>query len=122
MKHYASRGIEVCEEWRLEFEPFKKWAMENGFQEGLVIDREDNEKGYSKDNCRWSSRTVQNLNRRNNVLYELNGESKTLGEWSKINGIGRVTMLKRLQAGVPVEIALTAKGFCGYRRERKKAT
>jgi hypothetical protein len=52
--------------------------------------------------------------------YELNGKNQTLGEWSKETGIGRVTMLKRIQAGIPLEQALTVKGFLGYRRDKRK--
>ena len=52
-KYYGARGITVCDEWRNDAEAFIKWSLENGWREGLEIDRIDNYKGYSPDNCRY---------------------------------------------------------------------
>lgn len=56
---YGGRGIKVCEEWLDDFSAFQKWALANGYKEGSTIDRKDNDKGYSPDNCRWTDRKVQ---------------------------------------------------------------
>lgn len=68
-KHYGARGIFVCDEWRYDFMKFYEWAMENGYDENApigkcTIDRIDNDKGYSPDNCRWVDMKVQNNNKR----------------------------------------------------------
>lgn len=63
-KYYGAKGIEVCEEWKSSFEAFRKWATENGYQEDLTIDRIDGDKGYSPDNCRWTTMSEQLKNRR----------------------------------------------------------
>lgn len=61
-KDYGGRGITVCDEW-LNMEMFYN-DMIHLYKKGLSIDRIDNNKGYSKDNCRWTSKTVQNRNTR----------------------------------------------------------
>lgn len=111
-----SRPITFCARW----ESFENFIADMGEPApGLTLERIDNMGDYSKENCRWSTWTDQSLNKRNNVRYELNGKSQTLSEWARETGIGRVTMLKRIQAGIPLEQALTVKGFCGYRRNHR---
>lgn len=67
--HYGGRGITVCDEWKDSYDAFYKWAMANGYDENAprgqcTIDRIDNDKGYSPDNCRWVAMLVQNNNQR----------------------------------------------------------
>lgn len=81
-KDYGGRGIKVCSEWD-SVENFINWSLLNGYKNGLSIDRIDNNKGYSPDNCRWVTRKVQANNKRNNHLITYNGETKTLAQWSE---------------------------------------
>jgi hypothetical protein len=60
---YGGSGISVCEEWR-NFKCFMEWALVNGYKDDLSIDRIDRTKGYSIDNCRWSTRSEQELNKK----------------------------------------------------------
>lgn len=61
---WGGRGIEVCDEWKNDYSAFKEWALENGYREGLTIDRINNDMGYSPDNCRWATVNEQNKNKR----------------------------------------------------------
>lgn len=55
-QHYGHRGIAVCPEWRHDFQAFYDWAIANGYEEGLTIDRLDNDGDYEPDNCQWITR------------------------------------------------------------------
>ena len=115
---YGGRGISVCEEW-LNFEPFYEWAKASGYNDKLTIDRKDNDKGYSPDNCRWTTQKVQCNNRRNNVLLTCNGKTQTLTQWSEELGIGIDTLWRRMNVyGWDVERTLTEKVTRGgYKRK-----
>lgn len=73
-ENYGGRGIKVCDEWSGKdgFFYFYKWSMENGYEKNLSIDRKDNEKGYSPDNCQWATFDEQIRNRRvsKNFIYQ----------------------------------------------------
>lgn len=80
-KDYGERGITVCDEWRNSAEKFIAWALESGYCDGLTIERIDNEKGYSPDNCKWISKSTQTKNRRNCRRFNYKGRTMILSEW-----------------------------------------
>lgn len=103
---YGARGIQVCPEWN-DWETFRNWALENGYTKDLSIDRIDNDKGYSPDNCRWATATAQANNTRRTHLVTYNGETHSVSEWARILNIKQSTLSNRLtQYGWSVEKAL----------------
>lgn len=99
--HY--KGITMCDEWDKDFTAFRKWALENGYQEGLTIDRIDNSKGYSPENCRWATPKEQANNRRSNVYVEYEGKKFTLSQFADYIGLSISTVKQRNKFGWSVE-------------------
>ena len=108
-KHYANyggRGIKVCDEWK-DYNSFREWSINNGYKTELSIDRIDNNKGYSPDNCRWVTRVEQARNTRRSRIIEFNGERLTMIEWSNKIGISEGTLFARLKSGWSINKALS---------------
>lgn len=113
---YGGRGITVCQEWLDSFDAFLKWAKENGAEKGLHIDRKDNNKGYSPDNCHFVTCKTNARNTRRNINVTAFGETKCLSAWAedhrcvvKANGLyHRIVHYK-----LPPELAITMKSNPG---------
>jgi hypothetical protein len=103
--NYGGRGITICDEW-LVFERFYEWAMANGYQDHLTIERKDNNKGYSPGNCKWATMKEQANNTRRSHLITHNGQTMTVTAWAKSVGIKVNTLWARIKKGWPVERAL----------------
>lgn len=96
-KWYGERGISVCEKWQI-FYGFLE-DMGDSYKEGLTLDRRNNDKNYSKDNCRWVTQKQQCNNQRTNRIITINGEAKTVAEWADIVGLEAKTIYSRLYNG-----------------------
>lgn len=118
-KDYIGRGITMCKEWE-SWDVFKSWAINNGYNDALSIDRIDNDKGYYPENCRWADAKTQGQNKRNNIVVEINGETHILSEWCRILGVKRGTVKSRiLQQGLTPYEALTIPFVKGNRKKLK---
>lgn len=118
-KKYGAVGIKICDEWR-DFIDF--WNdMEDTYFEEAQIDRLNNEKGYSKENCRWATLKEQANNKRNVRFYEYGGKKMNLPDWDKKLGLKKGTTRARMHTfGWSVEKALSTpkKKYQGYSRAR----
>ena len=106
-KNYGGRGISICDEWKENFKTFYDWSINNGYKEGLSIDRIDVNGNYCPENCRWATITEQANNKRNNIQIEFNGVKKTISYWAKETGLSRETIYKRIYKGWNTKDALT---------------
>lgn len=101
--HYTSRGISVCDRW-FDFNAFI--ADMGPCLDGMSLERIDNDRGYSPNNCRWATKKEQARNTLRTRWLTVNGATKSLAEWCELRGLNRKTVTKRLQLGWPVHAAL----------------
>ena len=94
-KNYGGRGISVCIEW-LNFKEFEKWALSNGFEPRLTIDRIDVDGDYCPENCRWVTMKEQQRNRSNNHLITYKGRTLTISQWAEERNINHDTLFSRI--------------------------
>lgn len=89
---------------------FYNWSMNNGYKDNLSIDRIDNDKGYSPDNCRWATKREQNNNRRNTVFVDFNGDKIPLSLACEKLKVDRNLVFSRIKnIGMTFEEAINAK-------------
>lgn len=93
---YGSQGITICEEWKNSSTAFINWALKNGYNDKLTIDRIDNSKGYAPDNCRWSTPKQQARNTKHNHLITYKNKTHCIAEWAEILGFSYATLYQRI--------------------------
>ncbi|WP_270851305.1 hypothetical protein [Clostridium tertium] len=97
--NYGAVGIKVCDSWLRDCTAFINWAMENGYNETLTLDRIDPYGNYEPNNCRWATIEQQANNKKNTIYVEMNGLLYTLTDLSKLYGIRRETIEMRYIRG-----------------------
>jgi len=109
-RHYGGRGIGICDDW-LDFNKFKDWALSNGYQDNLTLDRINVDGNYCPENCRWANKIEQTINKRcvQNFYIEAFGERKHLIEWTYDQrcSVSKSNLEYRILAGWEPERAIT---------------
>jgi len=101
--NYGGRGITVCERWQ----SFSNFYEDMGdAPPGLTLDRIDNDRGYSPENCRWATRTEQARNKRSLHRLTVDGEKLSMGEWAERSGVSVGTLWQRVANGWSAEAAV----------------
>lgn len=117
---YGGRGITMCDEWKNSFVAFSDWAYANGYADNLTIDRIDNNGDYCPENCRWTDYLTQSNNKRNNRVFEHNGETKTLSEWCKALNLPYKRIYFRITKGWTFEEAISQKKYVNNHYKEKR--
>lgn len=98
-KNYGGRGIKICDEWLNNWWEFYNWAINNGYNDTLTIDRINVNGNYEPNNCRWVSDEEQAYNKRNTVRVCINDEMLTLKEIAEIYNLNEHTVRTRYKKG-----------------------
>ena len=99
----------MCDEWKNNFLSFYNWSMSHGYSDKLTIDRIDNSGNYEPNNCRWSTVSEQNQNKRNVKSITYNGLTMSCTAWAKKLELGHDTVRQRYHKGWSVEECLFGK-------------
>ena len=97
--NYVRKGIKLCDEWK-EYIKFKEWALGNGYDDNLTIDRIDNNGDYCPSNCRWTTCAQQMRNTSYTVMIEHDGRKMCMWDWAKEVGVNYYTVNYRWHKGI----------------------
>lgn len=119
-KYYINRNIKVCELWMTDFDAFKKWALNSGYdysksRKEQSLDRIDNSKGYSPDNCRFVTHSENCKNTIRNIWIEYDGKNQVLNDWSKELNIPLETLRNRYRKGLNAKEILFGEKFSSHK-------
>ena len=98
-ERYGGRGIGICDEWRNDRSEFYRWALENGWQEGMSIDRINVDGHYSPSNCRFIPIGRQSSNTSRNRFLCWRGRKQTVSDWARELGIRSSALQHRVDRG-----------------------
>lgn len=107
--HYKKRGITICDRWNDKNDGFKNFYTDMGTRPGTeyTLERIDNDKGYSPDNCKWATMAEQTNNRENTIYAIVDGEKDTLANWARRKGLNYMKFYRQvIRLGVDPDKAI----------------
>ena len=96
-KWYGAKGIKICDEWLGNPLSFEEWSLNNGYDDNLTIDRINEDKDYSPDNCRWIESGQNAKYKSTTSLIDIDGEIHSGKDWARILGLGINTINKYIR-------------------------
>jgi hypothetical protein len=98
-KWYGGAGVIVCDEWKTDFIAFYRWAISNGWEKGLQLDKDIKGSGkiYSPDTCMFVTGDENMRKRTDSNIIEYNGEKRIITDWAKLLGMSDVALGKRIK-------------------------
>lgn len=102
---YGGKGIKMHKEWENDFKVFYDWAICNGWEKGLTIDRIDGNKDYEPNNCRWATYKVQSNNTTQVHKITYNGQTMGIYAWAETLGISKKMLSERIRRGWSIKRA-----------------
>lgn len=103
---YGARGIKICVEWRKDFKKFYEWAIANGWNENMQIDRINNDGDYCPSNCRIVTPKENMNNTSKNRNFVINGQTFNLTQLATLHNMTPSRLWARLNKGWNLDTAL----------------
>lgn len=101
--YYGGRGISICDEWKNSFEAFNNWALKNGYENHLTIERKNVNGNYSPENCSWATTQEQSVNTRKTHRITFRGEVLNTTQLKERYGCNRNTLYIYIKQGKDVK-------------------
>jgi len=111
-KNYGGNGVIVCDEWKFDYQKFLDWSLENGWKEGLQLDKDilGDGKLYSPKTCKWITPFENMCHRSISRKYNYNGEILTLVQISRIENVDYDKLRKRMRYKTMDQSLMELKG------------
>ncbi|MBQ3265227.1 MAG: hypothetical protein IJH07_05565 [Ruminococcus sp.] len=100
--HYGGKGVTICEEWN-DYQEFRNWALANGYDDTLSIDRINPDGNYCPSNCRWADDKTQMNNQTRNHYIEYEGQRYTMAQLADRFHLSYAAMQHRIERGWDME-------------------
>lgn len=117
--NYGGRGISICNEWVNNKSSFYKWAIDNGYNDNLEIDRINVNGNYEPNNCRWVDLKTQARNKRTSKVISYGSDKLTVAEWCEKINISQKCFFQRSKLGWDIKKIIETPVLKTWSRKKK---